>query len=301
MKKSVNELKKKNGFISISVIYSFFLVFLTLLLFLVSNLVSNRVMLNSLRTQIKNDISDTNFARYLINHNEELGLIYHDASIPDGALDNSFRYIGANPDNYVCFTNTCDANNLYRIIGVINGKVKLIKYNSVGSRTFDTNGSNSYVNSAMFRYLNNDFLTSISSFGNLIEPTTWYVGGLDSTFASKKVYEIYTNELGTSKNSGVTVNVKIGLPYISDYAYAGAKDSYSSTVKNTSNWMFTSEMWSISRVTTYINQVYYIRSDGILSADTVDKSKAVRPTFFLKNSTRYLSGNGTSTDPYKVG
>ena len=37
------------------------------------------------------------------------------------AEDNSYRYAGANPNNYVCFGSdeeTCPADNLYRIIGV---------------------------------------------------------------------------------------------------------------------------------------------------------------------------------------
>ena len=46
------------------------------------------------------------------------------------AEDYSYRYAGANPNNYVCFGSdeeTCSNDDLYRIIGVFNGKVKLIK------------------------------------------------------------------------------------------------------------------------------------------------------------------------------
>ncbi len=57
------------------------------------------------------------------------GLYHHDASLTNGAEDNSYRFAGANPNNYVCFGSdeaTCPTENLYRIIGVIDGKVKLI-------------------------------------------------------------------------------------------------------------------------------------------------------------------------------
>ena len=57
------------------------------------------------------------------------GLYHHDASLTNGAGDNSYRFAGANPNNYVCFGSddtTCPVDNLYRIIGVIDGKVKLI-------------------------------------------------------------------------------------------------------------------------------------------------------------------------------
>ena len=33
----------------------------------------------------------------------ENGLYYHDADLANGAQDNSYRYSGANPNNYVCF------------------------------------------------------------------------------------------------------------------------------------------------------------------------------------------------------
>ena len=60
----------------------------------------------------------------------ENGLYYHDSNLENGAGDNSYRYAGANPNNYVCFgsdASTCPADNLYRIIGVFDGRVKLIK------------------------------------------------------------------------------------------------------------------------------------------------------------------------------
>ena len=57
------------------------------------------------------------------------GLYHHDANLTNGAEDNSYRFAGANPNNYVCFGSddaTCSYENLYRIIGLIDGKIKLI-------------------------------------------------------------------------------------------------------------------------------------------------------------------------------
>ena len=57
------------------------------------------------------------------------GLYHHDSNLTNGAGDNSYRFAGADPNNYVCFGSdevTCPNENLYRIIGVIDGKVKLI-------------------------------------------------------------------------------------------------------------------------------------------------------------------------------
>ena len=72
-------------------------------------------------------------------------IYYHDSTLANGAGDNSYRYAGASEttNNYVCFGSTespCPTDNLYRIIGVFNGKVKLVKYNDIG--TFDTSKYN---------------------------------------------------------------------------------------------------------------------------------------------------------------
>ena len=158
----------------------------------------------------------------VINSYEKLGLLYHhDASLTNGAGDNSYRYAGANPNNYVCFGSdeaTCPTENLYRIIGVIDDKVKLI---SADGATTDMLGTNEgYVNtyqaangSSSSYYkgngdltkigvyywnktrnntwststtnttnLNTNYLTYLDSkntkWKNMIADTTWYVGGM---------------------------------------------------------------------------------------------------------------------------
>ena len=72
-------------------------------------------------------------------------LYHHTSSLANGAGDNSYRYAGASEsvNNFVCFgstTNPCPTDNLYRIIGVIDGKVKLIKYDYATSALLGTNG-----------------------------------------------------------------------------------------------------------------------------------------------------------------
>ena len=76
-------------------------------------------------------------------------LYYHDADLANGAGDNSYRYSGANPNNYVCFGSTespCPEENLYRIIGVFdddkdsNYQIKLIKSDYTTSAMLGTDG-----------------------------------------------------------------------------------------------------------------------------------------------------------------
>ena len=72
-------------------------------------------------------------------------IYHHDASLANGAGDNSYRYAGASDqvNNYVCFGSTttpCPTDNLYRIIGVFGDKVKLIKSDYATSALLGTDG-----------------------------------------------------------------------------------------------------------------------------------------------------------------
>ncbi len=80
-------------------------------------------------------------------------LYYHDSNLANGAGDNSYRYSGANPNNYVCFGSTespCPEENLYRIIGVFdddkdsNYQIKLIKSDYTTSAMLGTDGRDYY-------------------------------------------------------------------------------------------------------------------------------------------------------------
>ena len=72
------------------------------------------------------------------------GLYYHNSTLTNGAGDNSYRYAGANPNNYVCFgsdASPCPEDNLYRIIGVFGNQVKLIKATVAKSNLLGTDGA----------------------------------------------------------------------------------------------------------------------------------------------------------------
>lgn len=73
-------------------------------------------------------------------------IYYHDSTLENGAGDNSYRYAGSSDttNNYVCFgsdAETCPEDSLYRIIGVFDGQVKLIKSNKASSDLLGTDGT----------------------------------------------------------------------------------------------------------------------------------------------------------------
>ena len=107
-------------------------------------------------------------------------IYYHDASLTNGAGDNSYRFAGASEsvNNYVCFGSTespCPADNLYRIIGVFDGQVKLIKATEATSTLLGTDGA--YVSDTTYKWSN---LTACPS------DATAYIKNENVTKVSKK-------------------------------------------------------------------------------------------------------------------
>ena len=230
-------------------------------------------------------------ANYIINTvytgtDGDNGLYYHDGSgsytnSDQEAEDNSYRYAGANPNNYVCFGSdeeTCPADNLYRVIGVFNGQVKLIESDYAGQSVLgtapaanrspdtpyykgdlsqipyyywsgsSTNSSNIWNNSTLnTSVLNGTYLNILGSkWSNLIATTSWKVGGNTYTkiTLSATPKKAYQNEI-VSPAESTTYNAKVGLMYVSDYGYAASPDNWNTTLydygnstNQNNNWMF---------------------------------------------------------------
>ncbi len=286
---------KKNGFISITVIYSFFLVFLSLMLFIVTNMITNRNLLDNLKKEIKNDITDSNLVRYLMNHSDELNLVKHDDKLEYGLNDGSLRYTGTNPSNYLKFKNDY---KVFRIIGVINGKVKVIDIGKNNTLSYDNTLTNVYINTSIRTFLVTEYQNSMSSLMDYIDEATYYVGGIDESLQNRNANIIAKEELS---NNGSYVNDYFSLPYISDYIYASS-DAYNKTITKNNNWMYIrSDMWFLTRNKSNLIQSFYLNSNGVLSIANVTDNKYINKVFFIKGNLSIISGTGTNRDPYIVG
>lgn len=286
---------KKNGFISITVIYSFFLVFLSLMLFIVTNMITNRNLLDNLKKEIKNDITDSNLVRYLMNHSDELNLVKHDDKLEYGLNDGSLRYTGTNPSNYLKFKND---SKVFRIIGVINGKVKVIDIGKNNTLSYDNTLTNVYINTSIRTFLVTEYQNSMSSLMDYIDEATYYVGGIDESLQNRNANIIAKEELS---NNGSYVNDYFSLPYISDYIYASS-DAYNKTITQNNNWMYIgSDMWFLTRNKSNLIQSFYLNSNGVLSIANVTDNKYINKVFFIKGNISIISGTGTNQDPYIVG
>ena len=197
---------------------------------------------------------------YLVKGNTTQYQTYNEAlsaSVEKGYLTKD------NVKNFVCFgssTTICPIENLYRIIGVIDGKVKLIKYDyakssllgidgdfaeeysnyyfsgnrgespSSGSLYYwnKTTSANAWSDSSLNKVnLNKNFLNNIgTAWANKIATVTWKVGGntydiiVGSVPATTYQYEVGKNSLNT------TYDAKIGLMYVSDYYYGAGSSAW---------------------------------------------------------------------------
>ena len=216
----------------------------------------------------------------------ENGLYYHDGqgeyvNSDQEAGDNSYRYSGDNPNNYVCFGSdeaSCPADNLYRIIGVFDGKVKVIKSDYAGESTLgmaptgtidsssysyykgnlrelpyyywsgsSESSSNEWRSSTLnTEILNGSYLTILeSNWSNLISNHTWQIGGnIYQNIYSVSVRQTYENEI-ENPATNITYENQVGIMYISDYGYAASPDNWTTILRNydtdinrNNNWMF---------------------------------------------------------------
>ena len=266
---------------------------------------------------------DQTLAEYVISQytgtQGENGIYYHNSALTNGAGDNSYRYAGASNsvNNYICLGSdeaTCPDANLFRIIGVFGDKTKVIRAKSVGDQKWDTNGSNTWSTSSLNTYLNGTYLTSLGTLADKIATTTWKVGGNTSANISGVVPKTaYQYEVGSSASS-TTVDKKIGLMYVSDYYYSASPSAWTLVGYNSSdatkdyraatstNWLYLgSTEWTISRDSDDTNYAFRVTSTGDVNFSIVDsRSFAVRPSFNLESSVKYVSGSGSMSDPVRV-
>ena len=163
---------------------------------------------------------------------------------------------------------------------------------------------------------------------SLIDNHTWNTGApnykelYDSTTKSYDTIEFYKAERGNfngkicSGGSDCNDNVNrttswtgyIGLPYITDYAYASGGDDCNTKIDQSStdkcknnNWMFKNTWyWTLSPAaySDYDNRVWFVFGAGYTGGNLAANLLSVFPTIYLKSNILIESGAGTSSNPY---
>ena len=217
----------------------------------------------------------TNLADYIVGlytSDGENCLYYHDGvgtytNADQEAGDNSYRFAGANPNNFVCFGSdeeTCSNDNLYRIIGVFNGQVKLIKYDYAGSDLLGTDG---------------DFYNA--SYAGTDGESSYYKGSKDQSIIPVYYWNYSngnssTNDWSTSRLNTVNLNTN----------YINAIGSKWSNLIATSTWQVGGNAWenigTVLAKTAYTNEI-------------VSPSAAI--TYNAKIGLMYISDYGYAASP----
>ncbi|MBQ8192458.1 MAG: hypothetical protein IJZ46_00075 [Bacilli bacterium] len=172
----------------------------------------------------------------------------------------NLRYYGATPNNYIYFNCTtypetgCET---WRIIGIFDGKIKVMRSSSIASIAWDQDKNqtgvsgynNDWSNSSLRDLLNNEYyygdtsgevtyysfpdgssstkinMTSMGIKNNttrrLIADSTYYLRGTNASLYPNEMYS-YERETGSVFNESYLASIpdKIALPYASDYGYA---------------------------------------------------------------------------------
>ena len=230
-----------------------------------------------------------------------------------------YRYIGSNPDNYVQFN-----NELWRIIGIFDGQLKIIRNESLGDMAWDDEdeqnpyGENDWSKASLQTYLNNDYYGTIDSEDQtkIDSAYVWKLGGSNS-LEDETAQMFYERERGTDVYSGRPTEWtgSIALMYPSDYGFSTsggsttnrssclAKELYNwDSVEDccTNSWLYDSSnsQWTLAPRASNSYDVFRVFVDGYVVNNNAYSSNAVRPAVYLLSNVEIVSGIGTPDEPF---
>ena len=218
----------------------------------------------------------------------ENSIYYHDSSLTNGAGDSSYRYSGANPNNYVCFgsnESTCPTDNLYRIIGVFGDKVKLIKYDYGTTDELGTDGdySKTYKEWGMDSTYKGTYgdgeRIGVYYWNNATQTNTWSESLLNKTNLNTN----FINNIGEEwANKIATTTWKVG------------GNTYSNIYSKTPSVVYQNEIVSPVTTNTTDNATEYTAKIGLMYVS--DYGFAADPSAWTLTMGSYNNTTATSTN-----
>jgi len=258
----------------------------------------------------------------------------------------NIRYYGtddSNLKNYIYF-NCSDYNNQsdstcekWRIVGIVDGKVKIIKNENVGQSSWDQSYAYEYYNywerAAINPFINDGYyysdtgiiyymddeegsiatrsvsfenigINDVTRNNNLVLYSEWHIDGLESdTYDTEYPDLAYRRERQENKWKG-----NVALPYLSDYVYATdlndckyELENYQNCVSN--NWMYNilKSGWFLSPDLSNEYKIYMLNSDGSIVSSLAENEYNVIPTLYLNpDITVEQDTDGSENNPYKI-
>ena len=267
----------------------------------------------------------------------------------DNTSDQNIRYYGANPNNYVSFNN--ELWRIIGVFGdnvklVRSEKLGELSWDSSESSVNDGLGVNEWSQADLKNYLNTMYYggTSVTCYnGKNNQTTTCPTGTIDETSKSlidnhiwntgaieyntrTDTLAFYNAERGTTNgkictsgtycNDTVTRTTEwtgyIGLPYVTDYAYASSENDCNTKIDQSSTYKCKNNNWmhygstpndATRMLSPYANparasDVWNVYGSGDASSSFASNTVSAFPTIYLKSNILIESGTGTSSDPY---
>ena len=204
---------------------------------------------------------------------------------------------------YVIFDEDGNASTkeLYRIVGIENGKVKLNKNDYIKSEdtavlkmfgttvTYGSGTSDDYWD----YYLNNTWYNSLSS-KNMIESGTYYIKTRKNDVANSS----YKNSLcntdnttETTKNCTRTTTVWNGYVGLPRYGEMFASQQGSGSSSSSYMWLLTPDS------SYYVSDIFSV---NVSSYNGYTRTLAARPSMYLKSTVKITGGNGTKSNPFTI-
>ncbi len=260
---------------------------------------------------------------------------------PDDTAGGNIRYYGASPDNYIYFNCETYPNTnceLWRIVGVFNGKLKIVRNSNLDDKfliwDYDKNNDGAstgsdfdwseaslqkllnekYYNGAKsgtITYYNDDSDTVTLNMANIgikndlnrsfISEEKWYLGG---TASGEYINDVYTQERGTIKCDSCDYdtiwNGKIAMLYASDIGYS--YDLTNSSDKTLSS-MSSSDTWIENTFGFLLNfskigPPLYL--SGYVQTNYYLRAQMVFPALYLTSDISIVGGTGKSDNPYLI-
>ncbi len=243
-----------------------------------------------------------------------------------------YRYIGANPNNYITFN-----DEIWRIIGVFTVEnesgnkeqlIKIMRDQSIGDMPWNSSDSNEWSTASLQKLLNGDYYNRVGSYStnglnstarSQIAKVKWYLGG-SSEISTLRGPDYYNFERGTTVYSGRTTSImqNVGLMYPSDYVYTYANgvndkcytDGYNCNQGTPSaGWLYNGDyQWTISPNAADADYAFHVHNAGCVGSTSfvdatgyVSSTLGVRPTVYLDSKIAIKSGDGSQGNPYTIG
>lgn len=222
-----------------------------------------------------------------------------------------------NVNNYIYFncnnysnpsSSTCE---IWRIIGVFDGKLKIIRNSTIGELAWDSNGIAAWSTSTLQKILNENyyngnelnFKIKNETTRNMITSVKWNIG---TYYSSRNIFSnaAYSSEI-TKTWSG-----KIALPTVSDYLYSNdflssaPEDIYRDmSCQKNNNWLSqkVDNFWFLNIGSYSDSETYPWNLNVYINyANNANNTFGILPTLYLKPELKINSGDGSESNPYTL-